>query len=428
VRLLWLEGRTAQPLGDGAIVADENGQVLLVDGRLAVHRREIRVGGRAISAAAAAADGGIWAADESGSLLHIDSTGTILHEAAAPYVHPALAADAAGRSVWLTRSQRRFEFTLESQPAPVVWAVAAARGIGAPVVPEHVLLTELANAGTVAVGDGVVFYAPFIRDEVVALDSTGDTVWLLQRGLPHGTSRPHFEIVGGKPVIDYHPVNLGLALGPDGLVYVLSTPGRTTAIARLDVIDPARGRLLRSALLGTALPTIAADRSGRVYQLDADRLLRGTPPPARQPLPGFEVARLGGGRIGSDQLRGRVALINVWASWCAPCREEMPALDSLQRRLAAAGLVFVALNEDHDAGAARRFLRQAKVDMDVGLGRGRLARRLHYPGLPYTVLLDTRGAVVQRWVGFGGREQIAEIERLALRELQRHHIGHGDSR
>jgi hypothetical protein len=52
-----------------------------------------------------------------------------------------------------------------------------------------------------------------------------------------------------RVVIDYHPVNLGIAMGTDGRLYVLSTPGFTTTESRLDVLDPSTGRLLRTALL-----------------------------------------------------------------------------------------------------------------------------------------------------------------------------------
>jgi thiol-disulfide isomerase/thioredoxin len=265
----------------------------------------------------------------------------------------------------------------------------------------------------------MLYYAPFIRDEVIALRSSGDTMWVAERGLPQTTDEPRFEVQGKRVVVDYHPVNLGIALGPDGRLYVLSTAGFSTTEGRLDVLDPASGRLLRSAPLPTALPTIAVDDQGRVYLLDAFRLLTGVPPSRREPIPAFDLPLVRGGRLDATALRGRVVLVNFWASWCAPCRTEMPALDSLRREIADTTFRFLGMNEDQDIGAARAFLDEYGFDFPVALGRGRLRERFHYPGLPYTVLVDRDGRIVNRWIGFAGPEQLQSIRALLRAELNR---------
>ncbi|MEW5919018.1 MAG: hypothetical protein AB1762_21620, partial [Gemmatimonadota bacterium] len=68
---------------------------------------------------------------------------------------------------------------------------------------------------------------------------------------------------------------------------------------------------------------------------------------------------------------------------------------------------------------ARAFVAEYRFTFPVMLGGGRLQNRLHYPGLPYTVLLDAQGRVVQRWIGFTGSDQIDAIRSAIAAELAR---------
>ncbi len=410
---------------------DGAGGVLSVDDRLRVGRVRVELEGRAPASIAPAAAGGFWVTDAGGEVLRVDSSGRVTPTSHTTFSYPVVAGDASGREVWAVRSAERFAYNLPSPGAPLLLRLGTAGddsvSVGLARQPEHVLLADLANAGHLAVGRGIVYYTPFIRDEVVALRPSGDTVWVAKRGLPQTTDDPKFEIREKRVVVDYHPVNLGIALGPDERLYVLSTAGFTTTEGRLDVLDPTTGRLLRSAALPTALPTIAVDGEGRVYLLDAFRLLTGVPPSRRESLPAFDLALLQGGRVDPAALRGRVVLLNFWASWCAPCRTEMPALDSLRRELTDPAFVFLAMNEDEDIGAARAFLDEHGFDFPVALGRGGLRQRFHYPGLPYTVLVDREGRIVNRWIGFAGPEQLQSIRALLRAELSRGlRPGHGD--
>jgi thiol-disulfide isomerase/thioredoxin len=422
-RLLWLEGRTAQPVDGGALVLDGAGGVLSVDQHLRVSRVRLDLQGRDPASIAPAAAGGFWVTDAGGAVLRVDPRGRVTPASHTAFSYPIVAGDPSGREVWVVRSAERFAYNLPSPEAPLLLRLGTAGGDSGPVgsarLPDHVLLADLANAGHLAVGQGLLYYTPFIRDEVVALRPSGDTAWVAKRGLPQTTDDPRFEVRDHQVVVDYHPVNLGAALGPDGRLYVLSTPGFTTSEGRLDVFEPATGRLLRSAPLPTALPTIAVDREGRVYLLDAFRLLTGVPPSQREALPAFDLPLLGGGRLDPGSLRGRVVLLNFWASWCAPCRTEMPALDSLRREINDSSFLFVAMNEDEDVGAARAFLDEHGFDFPVALGRGGLRQRFHYPGLPYTVLVDREGRMVNRWIGFAGPEQMQSIRALLRAELNR---------
>jgi thiol-disulfide isomerase/thioredoxin len=189
--------------------------------------------------------------------------------------------------------------------------------------------------------------------------------------------------------------------------------------SRLDVLDPATGRLLRTAGVPTALPTLAIGRHGRAYLLEAGPLLSGVPDRDREASPGFDLPTLRGGRLTSAGLRGRVTLLNFWASWCAPCRSEMPALDSLRRSIADSGFAFIAINEEEDTAAARAFIDELGFTFPVALGRGRMRRLFHYPGLPYTILLDRGGGIAGRWIGFAGPHQVQAMRALIHSELSR---------
>lgn len=432
-RLLWLQGRTAAPLADGgAVVPDGAGGLARFDSRLAPGR-PIMVAGQELTSGAGTRDGSVWVTDAQGVVSRVAVNGKLFQLAARPFDYPAIAADPARDEVWLVRSPARWSYHLPSG-APLLVRLdssgAVAARAGTMAVPTERLLTEFANTGQVAVSGDTVYFAPFIRDEVMALSVDGDTLWVVSRELPQTTRQPRFVVEGGSPSIDYFPVNLGVTVGPDGRLYVLSTPGFTTSESRLDVLDRLTGNPVRSAVLPTALPTIAADRGGRVHLLETFRLLAGTPPADRPPLADFDLERLGGGRMTLADIRGKVALLNFWASWCGPCRVEMPSLDSLRREISDSGFVFLALNEDVEPSKAEEFVRELQLDFPVLLGRGRLRERYHYLGLPFTVLLDREGKVVQRWLGFTGPEQIqaersliqAELERQVMApEAHRHH-------
>ncbi|MBI4501665.1 MAG: TlpA family protein disulfide reductase [Gemmatimonadetes bacterium] len=435
VQLLWFEGRPAQPTTNGAVTMDGSGGVLRFDRTLRPAWLHFEVEGRELTAAAPARDGGSWLAATSGDILHVDRLGRMTQFAAdsaghfsttahVPIQFPGLAADPNGHGVWITRSPDRFGFGWHPAGTPPAILLLGEDGrivdsVGAAVVPAHVLLADLANAGRVAVSGDTVWYAPFIRDQVIAFGPHGDTLWVATRGLGYGTTEPRFEVAGGKPVIDYLPVNLGIALGPDGRVYVLSTRDSSTTLGRLDAFNRVTGVLERSAELSTPTPTLAADGDGRIYLLNASRLLTGVAPRERVELAAFDLDRLGGGRLSSADLRGKVALVNFWASWCGPCRTEMPALDSLRRGITDPEFVFIAIDEDVKVEDGKAFIGEFGFDFPVLFGRGRMKERYHYLGLPFTVLLDRNGEVAGQWLGYAGPGQIGAIRAIILNELAR---------
>ena len=114
--------------------------------------------------------------------------------------------------------------------------------------------------------------------------------------------------------------------------------------------------------------------------------------------------------------RGRVVLINLWATWCAPCRKEMPSLDRLQSRLGGPDFEVVALSIDRKGiKASGDFLKEIGAD-NLGLyvdRSGKVARDLKSFGLPASVLLGRKGEEVGRLIGpaeWDSEEAVALLE------------------
>lgn len=117
------------------------------------------------------------------------------------------------------------------------------------------------------------------------------------------------------------------------------------------------------------------------------------------------------------QWRGKLLVVNFWASWCAPCREEMPDFDALHQQYQTSGIEFVGIAIDTPTNV-HAFLQRHPVDYPILIGEGSahvLARQLGNPSgaLPYTIVLDRNGQVRLRHLG---RLPRASLE-TSLREI-----------
>jgi thiol-disulfide isomerase/thioredoxin len=142
------------------------------------------------------------------------------------------------------------------------------------------------------------------------------------------------------------------------------------------------------------------------------QVARGIPEPA----PDFELPSLAGGAVRLAELRGRVVLVNLWATWCEPCRDEMPAMEILARDLGPRGLAVVAVNFKEAEEPIRRFVRDYALTFPVLLDAdGAVAARYRAFGLPATYLIDRRGALVGTVLGL--RDWTSPEARAYLGEL-----------
>ena len=119
-------------------------------------------------------------------------------------------------------------------------------------------------------------------------------------------------------------------------------------------------------------------------------------------LPDFTFEGPGGAKKSLSDLKGKVVLLNIWATWCVPCREEMPQLNALQAELGGAAFEVVAINIDRGGPEkAKQFLEETKAS-DITLytdPTGKLFATLKAVGMPTTLLIGREGHEIGRLIG-----------------------------
>lgn len=119
--------------------------------------------------------------------------------------------------------------------------------------------------------------------------------------------------------------------------------------------------------------------------------------------PGFSVERVdGGGAVALEELRGRVVLLDFWATWCGPCRETLPAIERLHRKYGAEGLEVVSLNRDGppvDRPALQRFAARYGLSFPIYVDHGQVAGLYKVDSIPHLVLVDRHGLVREEHTG-----------------------------
>jgi thiol-disulfide isomerase/thioredoxin len=121
-----------------------------------------------------------------------------------------------------------------------------------------------------------------------------------------------------------------------------------------------------------------------------------------QPAPAAEFRNAGGKRLTLADFRGRVVLLNIWATWCGPCRAEMPSLDRLQALHQSDGLAVLAVSVDGGGAApVRRFFQQSGIrNLSLYLdANNATARAFGARSIPTTLLIDRDGNLVGSLVG-----------------------------
>lgn len=119
------------------------------------------------------------------------------------------------------------------------------------------------------------------------------------------------------------------------------------------------------------------------------------------PAPDFVLKDLHGQARRLSDLRGKVVFLNVWATWCPPCRMEMPSMERLYQRLKRRDFVMLAVSEDEDGhDAVRPFVDQMGITFPVLLDQeGLVPQRYGVTGYPETFIIDREGQVIQHTIG-----------------------------
>jgi peroxiredoxin len=133
-----------------------------------------------------------------------------------------------------------------------------------------------------------------------------------------------------------------------------------------------------------------------IVALEAERNPTGRAPAAEigRAAPDFRLARLGGGELRLSDLRGKVVILNFWASWCGPCRQEMPEFVRLYAADQGRGLEIVAVDLQEAEGPVRDFLDEFGARFPVAFDRsGQVARAYRVNQLPVTLIVDRDGVI-----------------------------------
>ena len=122
--------------------------------------------------------------------------------------------------------------------------------------------------------------------------------------------------------------------------------------------------------------------------------------PAAQQAPEFSLPLLGGGTAALSSFRGKVVILDFWASWCPPCKREIPDFVELQRRYGGQGLQVVGVALDRPE-PVRDFAASANINYPVLIGNDEIARLYGgITGIPTTFVIDRQGNIVKRYEGY----------------------------
>jgi peroxiredoxin len=136
----------------------------------------------------------------------------------------------------------------------------------------------------------------------------------------------------------------------------------------------ARLALRTAALLVLSLPALALTQSS--------------------PAPDFTLTARGGKTVSLSQFKGQVVMINFWATWCGPCRQEMPLLESIHKKYSKMGFTMLGVNVEPDPQAAEKWLTETPVSFPVLFDtKSEVSRLYNVAGMPSTVIVDRKGMV-----------------------------------
>jgi thiol-disulfide isomerase/thioredoxin len=123
-------------------------------------------------------------------------------------------------------------------------------------------------------------------------------------------------------------------------------------------------------------------------------ILAGAARAGDSPAPAFSLPARGGSTIDLSQFKGQVVMINFWASWCVPCRQEMPLLETIYKKYKPLGFTLIGVNVEPDQKDAEGFLKQTPVSFPVLFdAKSQVSSLYNVQVMPTTVFIDRKGNV-----------------------------------
>jgi peroxiredoxin len=140
---------------------------------------------------------------------------------------------------------------------------------------------------------------------------------------------------------------------------------------------------------------------------------------AAAPAPAFTLASRAGQDVSLAQYKGQVVMLNFWASWCGPCRQEMPLLESIYKKYNKMGFTMIGVNVEPDSNAANEWLKATPVSFPILYDRDSKVSKLYdVAGMPSTVIIDRSGKlrVLHRGYKPGDENEYLDSIRTLIRE------------
>jgi len=125
--------------------------------------------------------------------------------------------------------------------------------------------------------------------------------------------------------------------------------------------------------------------------------------------PDFSVADIDGKKFSLSDYKGKVVLLDFWATWCTPCRAEIPHFVEMQQQLGPRGFQVIGISMDEDAKPVKDFYQQFKINYPVAIGDEKLAQSFGgVLGLPVNFIIDRDGRILKKFLG---ATDVSEIDK-----------------
>jgi len=182
--------------------------------------------------------------------------------------------------------------------------------------------------------------------------------------------------------------------------------------------SPSRVRILAMMMVGIGLLATGAMFVMLLDQRDASAQdFSAVPAKVNFPAPELNLQDLSGEQVALSDYRGSVVLVNLWATWCPPCREEMPTLQTFYEKYKEYGFVLIAIDQEETSDVVQPFVEEFGLTFPIWLDLDYLAQQqFHTANLPSSYVVDREGVVRLMWIGGISKKNLEKFVPDIIRE------------